>query len=1013
MPSESRWRSGERHLQQGAAPYLARRRGHRSALLLRAARRIPRLRRDRQVRLHAHAHGVPAPLPDEVHRDRVGRRRSPRSATRSCARRSCATGAATRSRSPPSPMCQRGPGWDRRERSPCACSRRSRMPGDLDHSGRARRGGLRDRDRRPEGAGRQAGPVRRGPRRDLPLHVPPRRERRRRAARARRGDAPAAARQPPALLHRRGPRGLGRPERPGRALEGRRRTRCSRTSTRPRRWVTGRELLGRRPRRLRRADARALGEQAPRSPGMATEHIDELYTLARRSGAVGGKLVGAGGGGFLLVYARVPRTPGRRWRLRAPRSSSSTSSSRARRRPSTRDVGPCVSAIVGCGLIGHKRAEALRPEDDRDRHWTSAPRLPRRWPPSSAGRRARSLDELLALAPDVVVVATSHDQLAPLAERGAGLAAPTSWSRSRPGSARRRSSACQGRRTRRPARQGRVQPPLPPGHRSCGAGGALGRHGELLHIRGRYGHGGRLGVRPGVAGRPELSGGGELIDQGMHLLDLIHWLAGALPLHSALLRTQFWDAPVEDNAALILGEPDDRTSPWALLHVSWTEWKNTFSLEIYCRTREDPGRRPRPLVRAPDPAHLPHGPELGPPDLEQVALPRPRTPRGRPNGSTSPPPLPAKGAPRGAGRCPLRLGAGRGRLCRQPLRRDAGRGRMSASPWPSRPPAGWRALPQYQDGWVTGDGATEAFLSYVEGDPSVNWSAELESLHEESSRPISWTSGPARAILSRLGAAPARRPTIVDVGSSTGYLLEDLSRRLPGRDAGRRRPRLRRPRKAHEALPALLLRADACELPLGDASVDAAVSANLLEHIPDDRRALRRSRACCARAPGRWSWCRPGPAPTTTTTASSATSAGTGAASSREGTRRRPRGARGRPHRVAALSGVLARQAAQPPPAWRPRRRRPRARVAADIAGTRELRFGALVGEWRSACAAGCGSRSVFAPWSCYRKRGVGEMRSQLLSVVVPIFNEEENVERAYERIAAALDAGSRTCAGS
>ncbi len=43
-----------------------------------------------------------------------------------------------------------------------------------------------------------------------------------------------------------------------------------------------------------------------RSPGMATGRIDELYTLARRSGVVGGKLVGAGGGGFLLVYAQNP-----------------------------------------------------------------------------------------------------------------------------------------------------------------------------------------------------------------------------------------------------------------------------------------------------------------------------------------------------------------------------------------------------------------------------------------------------------------------------------------------------------------------------------------------------------------------------------------------------------------------------------------------------------------------------------------------------------------------------------
>lgn len=43
-----------------------------------------------------------------------------------------------------------------------------------------------------------------------------------------------------------------------------------------------------------------------RSPGMATDRIDDLYTLARRSGVIGGKLVGAGGGGFLLLCARNP-----------------------------------------------------------------------------------------------------------------------------------------------------------------------------------------------------------------------------------------------------------------------------------------------------------------------------------------------------------------------------------------------------------------------------------------------------------------------------------------------------------------------------------------------------------------------------------------------------------------------------------------------------------------------------------------------------------------------------------
>jgi len=48
-----------------------------------------------------------------------------------------------------------------------------------------------------------------------------------------------------------------------------------------------------------------LGKRV-RSPGMASRRVDELYTLARRSGAIGGKLVGAGGGGFLLVYVTNP-----------------------------------------------------------------------------------------------------------------------------------------------------------------------------------------------------------------------------------------------------------------------------------------------------------------------------------------------------------------------------------------------------------------------------------------------------------------------------------------------------------------------------------------------------------------------------------------------------------------------------------------------------------------------------------------------------------------------------------
>jgi predicted dehydrogenase len=139
-----------------------------------------------------------------------------------------------------------------------------------------------------------------------------------------------------------------------------------------------------------------------------------------------------------------------------------------------------------------------------------------------------------------------------------------------------------------------------------------------MHLRARYGHGGRIGYEREWRAEPARSGGGELIDQGMHLLDLSHWIAGALPLHSALLRSHFWDMPVEDNAALILGDREGRTAPWSLLHVSWTEWKNLFSLEIYCRTAK---LSVDGLVRSYGPQCLRifrMAPSLGPPAVEEV-----------------------------------------------------------------------------------------------------------------------------------------------------------------------------------------------------------------------------------------------------------------------------------------------------------------------------------------------------------------------------------------------------------
>lgn len=107
--------------------------------------------------------------------------------------------------------------------------------------------------------------------------------------------------------------------------------------------------------------------------------------------------------------------------------------------------------------------------------------------------------------------------------------------------------------------------------------GALG---PLMFIRGRYGHGGRTGYDREWRADPTLSGGGELIDQGVHLIDLAGWFLGAFTSVAGHADTLYWDMTVDDNAFLDLRTAAGQT---AWLQVSCSEWKNLFSFEIYGR----------------------------------------------------------------------------------------------------------------------------------------------------------------------------------------------------------------------------------------------------------------------------------------------------------------------------------------------------------------------------------------------------------------------------------------------
>lgn len=105
--------------------------------------------------------------------------------------------------------------------------------------------------------------------------------------------------------------------------------------------------------------------------------------------------------------------------------------------------------------------------------------------------------------------------------------------------------------------------------------------GDVMFIRARYGHGGRLGYDKEWRAKKEIAGGGELLDQGVHIIDLSRYFIGEFQSAIGYCNTFFWDMEVEDNSFVLL---KTKKGQIAQLHASCTQWKNIFSMEIFCRT---------------------------------------------------------------------------------------------------------------------------------------------------------------------------------------------------------------------------------------------------------------------------------------------------------------------------------------------------------------------------------------------------------------------------------------------
>jgi predicted dehydrogenase len=236
---------------------------------------------------------------------------------------------------------------------------------------------------------------------------------------------------------------------------------------------------------------------------------------------------------------------------------------------------------VGCGLIGAKRANALagaRLVACSDLNRQRAEALAR----TASGAVATDDWRAAIDRPDVgiVVVATTNDALADVSRFAVEAGKPVFVEKPAARTVAEIDvvieAAVRHQGLVRVGFNHRYHPALQKA-RELVDSGALG---ELMFVRGRYGHGGRVGYDKEWRANPALSGGGELIDQGVHLIDLSRWFLGDFARVQGFAHTYFWQMPVDDNAFLLLRNAREQT---AFLHVSCTEWKNAFSLEIYGR----------------------------------------------------------------------------------------------------------------------------------------------------------------------------------------------------------------------------------------------------------------------------------------------------------------------------------------------------------------------------------------------------------------------------------------------
>ena len=107
-----------------------------------------------------------------------------------------------------------------------------------------------------------------------------------------------------------------------------------------------------------------------------------------------------------------------------------------------------------------------------------------------------------------------------------------------------------------------------------------GQYGEIINLRGIYGKSSIIPFDKGWRAERQYAGGGILLDQGIHMLDMICYFAGEFEEVKSFVSNSYWHHDVEDNAYAIMR---NREGCVAMLHSTATQWQHKFRLEITLR----------------------------------------------------------------------------------------------------------------------------------------------------------------------------------------------------------------------------------------------------------------------------------------------------------------------------------------------------------------------------------------------------------------------------------------------